>query len=319
MAERGSAVPAGERLRRLLVVVPYAMAHPGSTIDELGTLFGADPADLERDIGILGMTGTPPYGGGDTIDAWVDEGIVSIAMADHLRRPLRITRPEGVALYLRLTEIIGELPDDEGASLRAAAGKVLVALGPHAQAGLTDAVQIARTGAPVHAGPLRDAAAAHETVEIAYHAASTAETSTRRIDPEAVFHLHGAWYVRAWDHLRDEERLFRVDRILALTPTGDRFEPRGLGGAEEALYTAGADDVAVRLLLRPAARWVADYYVVTERVERGDDLEVTFPAGRLDWVERLLLRLGGDARVLAPMGLHERARVLAARTLARYG
>lgn len=318
MASRTAPTPAGERLRRLLLVVPYAMAHPGTSVEELAQQFGCEAVELERDLGVLGMTGTPPYGGGDLIDAWVDDGIVSIAMADHLRRPLRLTRPEGVALYLRLTEVIGELPDDQTATLRAAAEKVLAALGPHAREAFAGAVAVARAGVPAFAAPLRDAANAHERVEITYHATSRAETSVRRIDPEAVFHLHGAWYVRAWDHRRDEERLFRVDRILALTATGERFEPRGLGGVEEGLYTSGADDVEVRLLLRPGARWVAEYYVVTDRIERDPDLEIAFPAGRLEWVERLLLRLGGDAKVIAPMTLHARSQALAARTLARY-
>ena len=58
--------------------------------------------------------------------------------------------------------------------------------------------------------------------------------------------------------------------------------------------------------------------MTTEQLERDGDLEVAIPAARLEWVERLLLRLGGDARVLAPADLAERAAALAEAALARY-
>jgi predicted DNA-binding transcriptional regulator YafY len=55
-------------------------------------------------------------------------------------------------------------------------------------------------------------------------------------------------------------------------------------------------------------------------VELGDGrLEVELPAGRLEWLERLLLRLWPDAEVVDPHGLVERVRELAGRTRERYG
>ena len=112
-----------ERLRRLLLVVPYAIAHPGTSIEELADMFGADPRELEQDIAVLGMTGLPPYGGGDNIDAWVDDGQVFVSMTQVLKRPLAMTRPEGLALYLRATEVLAALPEGEAAALRTARDK----------------------------------------------------------------------------------------------------------------------------------------------------------------------------------------------------
>ena len=51
----------------------------------------------------------------------------------------------------------------------------------------------------------------------------------------------------------------------------------------------------VRLRAVPEARWVAEYYETSEDREQDDGgLEVVLPAGRLEWVERLLLRLGTE-------------------------
>ena len=40
--EGGSGSRASTRLQRLLVVVPYVVRHPGTTLEELSRLFGAD-------------------------------------------------------------------------------------------------------------------------------------------------------------------------------------------------------------------------------------------------------------------------------------
>jgi proteasome accessory factor C len=92
-----------------------------------------------------------------------------------------------------------------------------------------------------------------------------------------------------------------------------------LAGAGRPLYTPTERDVPVRLLLHPGARWVAEYYEVGSALEREDgDLEIVLPASRLEWVERLLLRLGGEAEALDPPVLKDRVRELARRTSERY-
>ena len=51
--------------------------------------------------------------------------------------------------------------------------------------------------------------------------------------------------------------------------------------------------MSVRLRLRPAARWIAEYYATTELEEREDGgVEATLPARQLGWVARLLVRVG---------------------------
>jgi predicted DNA-binding transcriptional regulator YafY len=165
---------------------------------------------------------------------------------------------------------------------------------------------------------LREAAGRSERVEIEYYAASSAETSVRRIDPEEIFSALGKWYVVAWDERSDAERMFRADRIKRATLTGERFEPRGLMGAGRPLYTSSEEDLTVRLALRPAARWVAEYYETSVEEERDGELVVSLPARRLEWLARLLVRLGTDARVLGPPALERAVRDLAGQMLARY-
>jgi proteasome accessory factor C len=318
---RRAPAKASERLRRLLVVVPYLIQHPGTPIDEATTLFGVSEAELLDDLSLLFVSGLPPYGPGDLIDVDVQDGRIWIGMADYFSRPLRLIRSEALALYLRGTALAGTPDLPEAPALTSALAKLSDGLGPDALGGLPERVDAATTARPVEAlGVLRQAARAHERLRIEYYAASTAEVTTREIDPEEVFVAIGNWYVAAWDHRSDAERLFRADRIRSVEPTGERFEARGLEGAGRPLYTRDAQDVEVRLRLSPDARWVAEYYeTASERELEGGALEVVLPAGRLEWLERLLLRLGPDAEVVEPGELRARVRDLAERTRRRYG
>ena len=152
-----------------------------------------------------------------------------------------------------------------------------------------------------------------------YFAGSTGEWSVREIEPEEVFSSLGNWYVAGWDVTNDGERLFRADRIRSAQRSGSTFVARGISGAGRSLYTPTDSDVPARLLLRPGARWVAEYYATTDHLEREDgSLEVTLPSKRVDWVAALALRLGSDAEVLGPSELQERIRVVATETLGRY-
>jgi proteasome accessory factor C len=310
---------ASERLRRLLSVVPYVVRHPGATLAELSSLFDVSEAELTQDLDLLFVSGLPPYGPGDLIEVRVEDGRVWIDMADYFDRPLRLTRNEALALYLRATALAATPGLPEAPALRSALGKLAAELDSDELEELPGRVETA-TEAPASEAlsALREAAARCERVEIQYYAASSAETSVRLIDPEEIFSALGKWYVVAWDDRSDAERMFRADRVKWARRTGETFEPRGLMGAGRPLYTSSEEDLTVRLALRPAARWVAEYYETKVEEERGGELVVSLPARRLEWLARLLVRLGTDARVLEPAALERAVDDLAGQMLERY-
>lgn len=322
MVEPRRGVPkTSDRLGRMLAIVPYLVQHPGSALTEVANAFDVAPAQLRRDLDLLFMSGLPPYGPGDLIDVDVDEdGRIWISMADHFSRPLQLTRIEALAIYLRGTELLALPGMPDAPSLAKALEKLRSSLGAEALHEAEGRIEIARRGrAPEHLDVLREAARTHERLSIDYFAASTGEWSHREIEPEEVFSGMGHWYVAAWDVDADAERLFRADRVRSATVTGETFSPRGLRGAGRDLYSPTGEDVAVRLRLRPAARWVAEYYATTELEERDDGgVEVTLPARQLGWVARLLLRVGDAADIVEPAELREEVRRLAGETLARY-
>jgi proteasome accessory factor C len=317
---RTSPPKTADRLGRMLVIVPYLVRHPGSSLAEVGSLFDVKTDQLRRDLDLLFMSGLPPYGPGDLIDVDVDEDDrIWITMADHFSRPLRLTRQEALAITLRCTELLSAPGLPQAPSLESAVRKLREALGPET-AGDERSIGAAESGRPAeHLETLRHAAAERERLSIEYFAGSTGSWSTRDIEPEEVFSAMGNWYVAAWDVEADDERLFRADRIKRASATGIHFEPRGLEGAGRALYTPTGEEVRVRLSLGPEARWIAEYYVTDDPLERDDGtLEVTLPAAELAWVTRLLLRAGSQVRAIAPPEVHAALIQLARDTLTHY-
>ncbi len=322
MTERKGRPPkTAERLGRMLVIVPYLVQHPGSELSEVARFFDVPAEQLRRDLDLLFMSGLPPYGPGDLIEVDVDEDDrIWISMASHFARPLRLSRSEALALYLRGTELLGTAGLPDAPALASALDKLRTSLGPETL-GDAEGIEMADPGAPIEAlDPIRQAAGERRRVRIDYFAHSSGEWSSRVIDPEEVFVALGHWYVAAWDITIGAERLFRVDRIRRVEPTGERFSARGLEGAGRSLYTPTEEDVSVRLRLAPSARWIGEYYTTTDAQERADgSLDITMPARTLGWVARLLLRVGSDATVLEPPELTAQVAALARSTLDRYG
>ncbi|BEK94183.1 YafY family protein [Nocardia seriolae] len=56
--------------------------------------------------------------------------------------------------------------------------------------------------------------------------------SRRHTEPHRMVHVSGRWYLIGYDLDRRDWRTYRVDRITPKTPTGPRFTPRPLPGAD---------------------------------------------------------------------------------------
>lgn len=323
MPPRGTA----PRLERILVLVPWVIAHPGSRVDEVCERFGMTRAELLADLDLLFVCGLPPFGPGDLIEAYVEGDHVVIDAADYLARPMRLTRGEAVGLLV-MGRAIASLPAVADAdSLHRGLGKLARALAPEdarAAADLAErvAVELEGAGGEPMLAALRDAIAGRGSVRITYYSFGRDELTERDVDPSVVFSALGNWYLVAHDHASGEERVFRVDRIKELAPTGATFEvPAGseAAAARGTLFAPSPSDVEVTLELSPAAAWVRE---VTPH-ERSEELpdgrtRLTLRTPHLEWLERLLLRLGGDATVVGPAELGGRVRERARRAVAAY-
>ncbi|HSM02863.1 MAG TPA: WYL domain-containing protein [Acidimicrobiia bacterium] len=301
-----------ERLTRILSMLPWVIANPGATIEEVCKRFGYSRDDLMKDLNLVFVCGLPGYGPGDLMEAFVDEDEVIVDMADYFARPVRLTATEALMLLASGLAVMssGAAPP----ALESAVAKLQQVVVPD-----EGAVEVDLAAEPDTLDLFRRAAAAGEVVAITYTAIGSGETTDRDIEPWAVSATLGNWYVTGHCRLAGAERVFRIDRIRAARPTGERFSPPDVPPAPEIRYTPGVDDVTVRLDLAPEATWVADYYPVSVVSEENGRKVIDFSSGDTATPARLVLRLGGAGSIVEGSEVAEAARDLRRRILERYG
>ncbi len=303
------------RFRRLLLMVPYVLSRPGVAVAEVCRRFGISRSQLSSDISLLFVCGLPGYGPGDLIEAQIIGDQVWIRLADYFSRPLRLTPAEGLLLYAGARAMLSSGVADE--ALGRALERLEQALSPDTLSRV--AVELEGAG---DLATVREALALERRVHLVYYAHSRDEITERDVDPWALFVSGGRWYLVGWCHRVGDERIFRVDRIRSVALLEAAADiPADLDLSRyESLYVEGADATHVVLdLAGEVAGWVAAAYPLQSQEPLAEGwTRVRLSAGGTAWLEKLLLRLGHQARVVEPHELSERVRERASRLAARY-
>jgi proteasome accessory factor C len=320
----------GQRLRRLLYIVPYVAKHrEGVDVDHLAKILDIDREELLADLELLSQVGPPDGDPGEYLLVSVDEGRVFVDLAHRLTRPLRLTAAEGCSLLLGIRALreSGIAPFD--AAMQSAETKLLTALGRDATEAenLATSTVVAATDAAVatHLRALVTAARRRERVEIEYAAVSRAVAQRRRVDPYGIVHHAGEWYVVGHCHKRGDVRTFRIDRIAALVTLGETFEtPVGFdlnAYRRERLYVPSADSTTVRVQLDTLAvtRIGANWPVGEIQMFDDGSAELLVDCDGFEWVTSWVLGLGRHAWITGPDAARAAMRERVARLRAELG
>ena len=314
---------ATQRLSRLLTMVPWLMNRQGVDIAEAAQELGVSQDQFVEDLELLFMCGTPGHYPDDLIEASWEDGRVHVGNAKEIARPLRLGRDEALALIVALRALAAT----PGVGASDAIGRGLAKLEGAAGA---EGVAAAQVSVSLEVGEseqqrleqIRQALAGPHRVHLRHYNPTRDETTERDVDPMRVVSLEGRWYLEGWCHRVQDVRLFRLDRIEELTVLDEdgtppeRAQPRVTGSTA---FQGSPHDVLVELELAPRAAWVAENFPM-ESVERREDgsLRVILRAADPAWVQRLVWRLGGSARVIAPAEVVAEVRTGAARALQAY-
>jgi predicted DNA-binding transcriptional regulator YafY len=163
---------------------------------------------------------------------------------------------------------------------------------------------------------LSAAAAARRRVRISHQSGQGVETE-RMVDPYGIVYLNGLWYLPAYCHLRQDLRVFRLDRITALTPTDEAFAPPVNFNSLDFVRQSLAEipglwrvEVLLAATLDDAKRRVPLHLATLEATEGGVILRQN--AEGLEEIARQLVRLGIPFTVRQPDELRDVLRALAA-------
>ncbi len=211
---------------RLISLIMLLQRQPNQKAADLAGELGVSVRTLHRYLGMLEDLGLPvysergPYGGFSLVRGY-------------RMPPLVFTPEEAVVVYLgaSLVEgIWGALYSQESRTALAKLDNIL----PENQRQEVEwarrslfAIGLQRPGFENLTSLLQDLRQAvrdHRKVRILYHSLNQPEPAERLIDPYALLHRWGWWYVVGYCHLRQDERSFRLDRIQKWTVLNETFE-----------------------------------------------------------------------------------------------
>lgn len=303
-----------DRFRRLLLLVPYVLRNNGATVDEVSERFDITRTELVADLNLLFMCGLPGYGPGDLIEAYIDGDQVWIRMADYFARPMRLTPAEGLMLYAggqALAAVSGPDP-----ALERAMEQLSKALTP----GALERVSVGLE-APEELAVVKQALESKRRLHLVYQSQSKDEVTERDVDPWALLLSEGRWYLLGYCHKVEDERIFRVDRMRSVRRLEDAAQiPDDFDLSQyDSVYFESENALTVTLDIAPRANWVCDYYPLLSQESLDDGwIRIRLKAGGVAWLERLLLRLGPEARIIEPDSLKDKLKATAASMARRY-
>ena len=315
-------VTATDRLQRLLALVPYVVSRKVVGLADTAAAFGVTELQLVDDLNMLWcveLRSPDPY---CPIDLSYEGGEIVVSQAESIDRPLRLGADEASALLiaLRMLADVPGLPDRSALSRTIA--KLEEAAGGAAAASAQVAVQMDGDAADSVLAEVTGALRAGRRLHLSYYVPGRDEATERDVDPMRVLVVDGRTYLEGWCRSAEDVRLFRLDRVLALSvldaavSVPDEAQPVDV---DKGLFRPSPADVQVVLELSAAGRWVAEYYPCEQITDLGEGrLRVSLRTPDTQWVRRLALRLGEDGRVLAPPELAARIRADAAAALAQY-
>ncbi len=304
---------------RLLTLLDLLQSRPGVTAGHLAERLGVEARSVRRYITMLQEIGIPVeavrgrYGGyrlrpGFKLPPlmWTEEEAVAVTLGLQAIQQLGLSQTiptiEGA-----LAKVERVLPQTLRERVQAVQEAVVLDLAsrPHSEPN-------------TYMMPLSLAAAQRKRVWMCYQA-RPGEACERAFDCYGLVYHHERWYAVGYCHLRQETRIFRLDRIHALEIRDERFMP-----------PANFDCLAYMIQTFAAlpSRWLAEVLLQTSLEHIRDAVPATFatleetPAGillrayddDLHHTARFLVSLGCPFRVVQPPELVEEIRLLA-RTL----
>jgi predicted DNA-binding transcriptional regulator YafY len=157
-------------------------------------------------------------------------------------------------------------------------------------------------------------------VELSYQAWES-EVTERAVDLYGLVYRSGFWYAVGYCHLRDDVRVFRLDRVISAKPRNEGYERPSdfdcLGYVVRSLAMMPDTwliDVLLKTTLEEAQHMVPPAMATLEQAP--DGIVFRCYTGNLDWAAYLLAGLNCPFVIREPQALHDALRSLAERIAA---
>ncbi len=299
---------------RLITLILLLQRQPNRKAGELAKKLGVSVRSLHRYIAMLDEMGIPVYsergpnGGFSLVRGYklpplifTPEEAVTICLGAELTKEMWGQLYEAAAQGA-LAKIENVLPDDQRDEV-AWARRTLVTTGLH-YPGLADCAPLLQM--------LRGAIRRQKRIRLLYQGSQQIAPLEREVDPYALAHSRGWWYMVGFCRLRGAVRSFRVDRIHRLDILETGFErPEDFDARRYLAVEPQGTPIRARLRFVPAAAYLAlNNRLWWEGVEQLADgsVRATLAAPDMFWAASLALSYGPAVMVEEPEELRRLVR-----------
>jgi proteasome accessory factor C len=299
-----------ERINRILFIMSYVAQNQGVLLEELGRQVDMDPEELTRELEFMLLIGKPPFRPDDYVDIYVEDNRVYIEFDQMLNRPLRLTRPEAMALLMSLQLLDPEVDPEAVASLKSKIEQ-LITSSIDAASRPEDHILLDRPARPVsaHFDRLKRAIERRRKVEIEYYSLGRDQTSRRIVHPYFLTKSLDYWYLTGYCELRQDLRTFKFERMLGVKVLPNSFPAAQdsvvEGYKREFLRSMGRRRIEIQFDA-PVAPWVREQYGSSVREEPEGRVILSLFSETLEYPCRLVLSFAPYARPLSPPELVEK-------------
>jgi predicted DNA-binding transcriptional regulator YafY len=219
----------GDQLsRQWKIIQTLISSRIGRSAADLAVELDINPRTVYRDLEALQLAGFPIYN--DKV-----EGRHVWSLLDTVKHqiPIPFNLPELIALYFcsdMMKVFQGIVFYD---SLETLFKKVKTTLPPESKKFIKNVEQTLHLGMKPYKQyskfreiiyRVNEAAINRRSIEMVYYTMSRKKESKRRVDPYKIWFFNGTFYLIGLCHMRNEIRIFALDRIKMLHQTSDTFE-----------------------------------------------------------------------------------------------
>ena len=322
----------GEQLgRQWRIIQTLISSRMGKSAAEMASELECHPRTVYRDLEALQVAGFPVY-----TERVEGKNVWSLLDTVKHEIPIPFSLPELMALYFgsdMMKMFRGTVFYD---SLESLFQKVKTTLPPESKKFIKNVEQTLHLGMKPYKqyskfkeiiNRVNDAAINKKSIEMVYYTMSRKKETRRKMDPYRIWFFNGTFYLIGHCRLRDEVRIFALDRIKMLHQTKDHFEVPEDFSVEDFMRPSfgvfQGEPIRVKIWF---ARDVAGYikekiWHETQKIHPKDDGSIIFEAvvAGTEEIRFWAMSWGSNAEVLEPESLREEIRSEAERMSEIYG
>lgn len=293
-----------QRVARLLTLVPWLQRNDGVTLTEAAGHFGLTRDELERDLWQVILCGFPGYGPDQLVDIdfW-DNDRIHVIDPLALSMPLRLTSQEALSILAGLS-ILKDTPGVGEIDLILRTIRELESAIAHNETFTWESSVDPQVRTTVD-----EALRTSSAVRFTYRGITTDTVTERVVVPESIDVRHGHVYLLGWCVDANDQRIFRMDRVVNPTVESITTVPG----------TPRERDVQEAVISgQNSAAWLLDRLSVVEMLPSSEGWTARVSYADPRWLTREIMGAGGMAWVVAPVETRDLVRRAAEMLLARY-